>query len=39
MGHIGAIWQILLNCPCAAAMRLYVKLVWSLVIGIGIIIL
>jgi len=24
--HIGAIWQIQLNHPCAAAMRPYVKL-------------
>jgi len=26
MGHIGAIWQIRLNHPCASAMRPYVKL-------------
>ena len=24
--HIGATWQIRLNCPCMAAMRPYVKL-------------
>jgi len=31
-GHIGAIWRIRLNRPCAAAMRSYVKLLWPLVI-------
>jgi len=25
-GHIGVTWRIRLNCPCAAAMRPYVKL-------------
>jgi len=25
--HMGATWRIRLNCSCAAAMRLYVKLV------------
>jgi len=30
-GHIGATWRIRLNCPCAAAMRSYVKLLWPLV--------
>jgi len=29
--HIGATWRIWLNCPCAAAMRPYVKLLWPLV--------
>jgi len=29
--HIGATWRIRLNCPCAAAMRPYVKLLWPLV--------
>ena len=29
--HIGATCQIRLNDPCAAAMRLYVKLLWPLV--------
>jgi len=29
--YIGVIWQIWLNCPCAAAMRPYVKLLWPLV--------
>ena len=33
--HIGAIWRIRLNCPGAAAMRPYVKLLWSLVIIIN----
>jgi len=27
-GHIGATWRIRLNCPCAAAMQPYVKLLW-----------
>jgi len=31
-GHIGATWRIRLNCPSAAAMRPYVKLLWPLVI-------
>jgi len=31
-GHIGAIWRIRLNHSSAAAMRPYVKLLWSLVI-------
>jgi len=26
--HVGAIWQIRLNRPCATAMRSYVKLRW-----------
>jgi len=30
-GHIGATWRILLNRPSAAAIRLYVKLLWPLV--------
>jgi len=30
--HIGAIWRIRLNCPCAAAMWPYVNLLWPLVI-------
>ena len=31
-GHIGETWQIRLNRPCAAAMRPYVKLLWSLAV-------
>jgi len=30
--QIGATWRIPLNCPCAAAMRPYVKLLWPPVI-------
>ena len=30
--HIAATWRIRLNRPCAAAMRPYVKLFWSLVL-------
>jgi len=30
--HIGATWWIRLNGPCAAAMQLYVKLLWPLVL-------
>ena len=37
--HIGATWRIQLNRPCAAAMRLYVKLLGLLVIIIIIIII
>jgi len=29
--HIGAIWRIRVNRPCAATMRPYVKLLWPLV--------
>jgi len=29
--HIGALWRIRLNHPCAAAMRSCVKLLWTLV--------
>ena len=32
--HIGAIWRIRLNRPCAAAMRPYVKLLWSVVVEV-----
>ena len=35
-GHIGATWRIWLNRPPAAAMQLYVKLLWPLVIFITI---
>jgi len=34
-GHIGATWRIQLNSPSAAAMRPYVKLLWSLVCTIA----
>ena len=34
-GHIGATLRIWLNCPSAAAMRPYVKLLWPLVIIIS----
>jgi len=27
-GHIGAIWQMRLNHPCAVAMQPYVKVLW-----------
>jgi len=30
--HIGATWRIRLMCPFAAAIRPYVKLLWSLVV-------
>jgi len=33
-GHIGATWQIRLNCPSVAAMQPYIKLLWSLVINL-----
>jgi len=32
--RIGAIWWIRLNCPCAAAIRSYVKLLWPFVITV-----
>ena len=31
--HIGVTWRIRLNRPCAAAMRLYIKLLWPLVLS------
>jgi len=31
-GHIGATWRIWVNWPCAAVMRLYVKLLWPRVV-------
>jgi len=34
-GHIGATWQIRLNRPFSAAMRPYVKLLWTLVCTIA----
>jgi len=30
--HTGATWRIPLNLPCVAVMRLFVKLLWPLVI-------
>jgi len=30
--YVGATWRIWLHCPCAAAVRPYVKLLWPLVI-------
>jgi len=30
-GHIGATWRVLFNLLSAAAMRSYVKVLWSLV--------
>jgi len=32
-GHIGATWRIRLNCPCATAIRPYVKLLGPLVMA------
>jgi len=33
-GHTGATWRVRLNCPSAAAMRPYVKLLWTTCFGL-----
>jgi len=33
--HIGTTWQVQLNRPYAAAMKPYIKLLWSIVITKG----